>query len=82
MKTNIKLGDVFYVFTNWGICKGRISEITKSSQYRLKIDIDPENMDKDHGFYYCEDELHNSFTDAINYEVQMQMQSQMKGGVR
>ena len=29
MKTSkrVELGDVFYVFTNWGICKGRIVKI-------------------------------------------------------
>lgn len=28
MKTKrVELGDVFYVFTNWGICKGRVTKI-------------------------------------------------------
>ena len=66
MKAKIKLGDQFFVFTNWGICQGRVVDITPENQYRLNIDIDVNNKDKEHDFYYCEHQLFNSFTDAID----------------
>ena len=63
MKTKrVELGDVFYVFTNWGICKGRVIkiidefvEITNNSNGKemitgismYKLNIDIDDDNKD-----------------------------------
>ena len=44
MKTKrVELGDVFYVFTNWGICKGRIVKII-DEMVECGTDIDGKEM--------------------------------------
>jgi hypothetical protein len=70
-KKQIELGNEFYVFTNWGICHGRVVEITNDKLYRLDLTIDADNRDKNNGFYYCEDQLFARFEDAIKSEVQI-----------
>lgn len=68
----VELGDVFYVFTNWGICKGKIIgkvENEFGKQYKLNIDIDADNLDKKYGFFFCENQLFYSPMDAIVYEA-------------
>jgi hypothetical protein len=79
-KKQIELGNEFYVFTNWGICNGIVVEITKEDQYRLNIDIDADNLDKEHNFYYCADELFSTFEDAINAQVRGKLLLQMREG--
>ena len=64
-KKQIELGDEFYVFTNWGICKGHIVDI-KNGQYKLNIDINDENKNKEHDFYYCENQLYQTLIDAMD----------------
>jgi hypothetical protein len=58
----IELGDVFYVFTNWGICRGRIVKIIDemveigkdvdgkemiTGQSQFKLNIDIDDENKD-----------------------------------
>jgi hypothetical protein len=68
MKERIELGDVFYVFTNWGICKGVIRKIIVNeygTQYKLNIDIDEDNKDKKYGFFYTENQLYKDAWVAV-----------------
>lgn len=39
----VELGDVFYVFTNWGICKGRVVKIV-DTLLEFGKDIDSKEM--------------------------------------
>jgi hypothetical protein len=66
-KKQIELGNEFYVFTNWGICKGRVVDITSDGQYRLNIDINDDNLNKEHDFYYCENQLYYYYMDALDF---------------
>lgn len=94
----IELGDIFYVFTNWGICKGRIVRIEhyevnsgegqlmdgdepatddegfiinefEVTQYKLNIYLDECNKNLKYGFWYSEDQLFNTYDDAINFAI-------------
>jgi hypothetical protein len=68
----IELGDVFYVCTNWGICKATITEIIENKhglQYKVHIDIDENNKDMKYGFYYCDTQLYKSPSEALSQEA-------------
>lgn len=73
MKTKrVELGDVFYVFTNWGICKGLIIRKVENEfgiQYKLNIDIDKDNLNKKYGFFFTENQLFYSPIDALTFEA-------------
>ena len=66
----IKESDFFYVFTNWGICKGHVVEI-KDDLYKLKVCVDVEGESIDHDFWYSHPKLFKTFEDAIASEVNL-----------
>lgn len=63
-----------YVFTSWGLCKARIvkERIDKNTgvpQYKVNIDINRENKNKDYGFWYTENEFHKFYVTALVFEL-------------
>jgi len=80
MKTKrVELGDVFYVYTNFGLAKGHVVKIIESIvdgnnviQYKLNMDDygnEGTNFNLKCGFFYCEDQLFERPIDAIVYEI-------------
>jgi hypothetical protein len=75
----VELGDVFYVFTNFGLAKGHVVKIIESVvdktnvvQYKLNMDDwfnDGTNYNQKCGFFYSEDQLFEKPIDAIVYEI-------------
>jgi len=70
------IGKKFYVYTNWGLCKGTVVKEKKDekyntglTQYKLRIDIDRNNTNKDYGFWFCEGQLHKYYFTAIVLEL-------------
>lgn len=66
------IGKKFYVFTNWGLSKGTVVKEKKDekyntglTQYKLRIDIDRNNRNKDYGFWFCDNQLHKFYFFAI-----------------
>jgi len=84
MKTKrVELGDIFYVFTNWGLCKGRVVKVideiveepgtvptTGLSLYKLNIDVDDYNKNKKYGFLFKRHQLFNSVLEALDNETE------------
>ena len=72
MKTEI--GTKVYVFTNYGLVKGkivkeRIDKYTETPQYKVSIDIDRYNKDKDYNFWYSNKQLNKFYSTAIILEL-------------
>jgi hypothetical protein len=72
MKKN--LGDKAYVFTSRGLVKGvvvkeRIDKNTGLPQYKLDIDIDKNNKNKDYNFWYHAGEMYKTKFTAILFEL-------------
>lgn len=72
MKKN--LGDRAYVFTSWGLVKGTIvkDRIDKNNgipQYKVNIDIDKNNKNKDYNFWYTSDQMNKTKLSAIVSEL-------------
>lgn len=72
MKKN--LGDRAYVFTSWGLVKGTIvkDRIDKNSgipQYKVNIDIDTNNKNKDYNFWYTSNQMSKTRLSAIVSEL-------------
>jgi hypothetical protein len=85
MKTKrVELGDAFYVFTGFGLAKGHVVKCINQrivngdgssfdgTQYKLNIDDwynDGSNCNHKHGFFYCEDQLFKTPSDALSTEA-------------
>lgn len=70
----IMIGRKFYVFTNWGlvsavVVKERVDNKTGLNQYKVKIDIDKDNTNKDYGFWFNSNQLHESKVKALFKEL-------------
>ena len=85
MKTKrVELGDVFYVFTGFGLAKGHVIKIIDQRitnedgsifdgmQYKLNIDDwynDGTEYNQKHGFFYTVEQLFNTPSDALSIEA-------------
>lgn len=72
MKTEI--GSKVYVFTSHGLVKGkivkeRIDKFTGIPQYKVNIDIDRYNKDKEYNFWYVNKALNKFYFTAIILEL-------------
>lgn len=72
MKKN--LGDKAYVFTSWGLVKGtvvkdRIDKNNGIPQYKVNIDIDVNNKNKDYNFWYTVTQMHKTRFSAMVSEL-------------
>jgi hypothetical protein len=68
------INDKVYVFTAWGLCKGRIvkertDKFTGVPQYKVNIDIDRDNKDKDYNFWYTTGQLNKFYFTASVLEM-------------
>ena len=64
----VELGDVFYVFCNWGLCRGRVRKIITNefgTQYKLNVDYDKNNLDKKYGYFFSENQLFKDPFEAL-----------------
>jgi hypothetical protein len=71
---DIVLNDRAYVFTSWGLVKGRIvkqriDKYTGVPQYKVNIDIDRQNTNKEYNFWYVKEQLHRYYFIAIVTEL-------------
>ena len=63
------INDKVYVFTAWGLVKGRIvkertDKFTGVPQYKVDIDIDKNNKGKDYNFWYTTEQLNKFYFTA------------------
>lgn len=64
----------FYVFTNWGLCKGRVigerlDKKTGLVQYKVNVDVNRKNKDKSYGFWFFRKQLNKYYFTAIVFEL-------------
>jgi len=68
------IGKKCFVFTNWGLCKAvvvkeRVDNGTGETQYKVRIDIDRNNRNRDYGFWFCKDQLHKYYFPPLNGQL-------------